>query len=221
MRLSAADLTGLTAVTGPPAVHDGLVSNLETEQIYALLTATGTQPTGTATITQLGVIDGATGALTATRIALSMPIAVTYGSGVFSGYGEALIGALVSSQLQWWRIELPAGIVTRLGNTQSPTHRTCENWAWWGVAELFGDVHYAAYVESYTRIARLAIPNTGTVTTSAVAGISTFTNLGDMCSIAFSPSRNRWYFHHEYESQFSATPSGEIAGSCEGTFDRP
>ncbi len=219
VRLSAADLSGLASVG---AIHDGLIGDLETEDVYVLMTASGTQPTGTATLTQLGVIDGATGALTAARIALSMPIPVVYGTGVFSGFGEGLIGVPVTGQLQWWRVELPSGVVTRLGNTQNPIHRSCENWAWWGVAEVVDEVHYAAYVESSTRISRLPIPPTGmTVTTTAPTAISTFMNLGDMCSITFSPSRNRWYFHHEYESQFSATPSGEIGGSCDGTFDRP
>jgi hypothetical protein len=142
---------------------------------------------------------------------------------VFAGYGEALIGVPATPHLQWWHIELPTGIVTRLGNTQNPTHRGCESWAWWGVAEFFGDVHYATYVQSTTQISRLAIPPTGmTVTTTAPVAVSTFTNLGDMCSITFSPSRNRWYFHHEYESQFSPTTTlGEIGGSCVGAFDRP
>ncbi|MDQ3031805.1 MAG: hypothetical protein M3Y87_05260 [Myxococcota bacterium] len=218
VRAAAGDLTGL-ASTG--VVHNGMIGDLETEDVYVLLTAAGAEPNGTATITQLALLDGATGATTAGRIPLSMSIPVVYGTGVFAGYGEALIGVPATGQLQWWHIELPTGIVTRLGNTQNPTHRSCENWAWWGVAEVFGEVHYAAYVESSTRISRLAIPPTGmTVTTTAPVAISNFTDLGDMCSITFSPSRNRWYFHHEYGSQLSAL-SGEVAGSCVGTFDRP
>ena len=142
-------------VSGPASVgivHDGIFGDLETEEVYALLTAAGTQPTGTATITQIGRIDGMTGALTAARIPLSMPIAVAYGAGVFSGYGEALIGAPAAASLQWWHIELPTGVVTRLGMTQNPTHRGCENWAWWGVAEFFGDVRPATSMVEVSRL---------------------------------------------------------------------
>jgi hypothetical protein len=221
VRMSPDDLSGVASVAGSPAVHNGLFTDLETEQVYVLLDAAGAEPNGTATITQIAPLDPDTGAVSATRIPLSTPIPVAYGSGIFAGYGELLIGALGSSTLQWWHVELPAGIVTRLGTTPNPTHRTCENWAWWGVAEFFGSVRYAAYVESTTRIVRLPIPDTGMATPAPIA-ISSFTNLGDMCSIVFSPSRGRWYFHHEYDSQFSPSSSfGEVGGYCDGTFDRP
>lgn len=224
VRMTLDTLSGLSTVS-PSRIHDGLLSDLSTGQVYVLLTATGQQPagtflSGTTTITQLGLLDGVTGDLTSTLVPLSVPIPLTNSSGVFAGYGGALIG-VNSSGLQWWHIALPSGVVTRLGNTQLPTRRTCENWAWWGVAEFHGDAHHAVYVESSTRIARLTIPTTGTSASAPVAPVSTFTDLGDMCSITFSALQNRWYFHHEYDSQFSATPFGEIAGRCDGTWDRP
>ena len=41
--------------------------------------------------------------------------------------------------------------------------------------------------------------------------LGSFTNLSDICSFVVSPSRRRWYFHHEYTSQFAASGS-ETAG---------
>lgn len=218
VRMSAADLSGISTVG---TVHDGLIGDLESETVYALLTAAGTETTGGGGMaTQLGLIDGTTGVLGATRIPLSQPIMLAYGTAIMSGYAEALIGVPAGGPIQWYQIELPTGVVTMLGTTANATHRSCENWAWWGVAEFFGDVHYATFVESTTRIVRLTIPMTG-MSTAPAALVSSFTNLGDMCSITFSTSRNRWYFHHEYDSQFSTGTFGEIAGYCDGTFDRP
>jgi len=191
-----------------------------------LLSATDTQPsyfgTTTVVITQLGLLDPMTGVLTTTRIPLSTPITVRSGTGIFSGYGIGLIGVppATGTGLQWYRIELSGGGVTTLGTTAVPTHRTCENWAWWGIAESYGGAYYATYVTSTTQISRLAVPLTG-MSAVAPTSVQTFTNLGDMCSITFSTSRNRWYFHHEYNSQFGGDSIGETAGFCPGTFDRP
>lgn len=219
--MSAADLTGAATVG---ARHDGLVSDVSAEQIYVLMSGSGAGTeidySGTVgvAITQLGLLDPTTGALTSSRIPLSRSIMVGSGTAVLSGYGEALIGVPAASSINWYQILLPAGLVTQLGTTQIPTHRTCESWAWWGIAERFGGSHYGVYVESTTRIARLAIPDTGS-SMAAPTAVQSFTNLGDMCSITFSTSRHRWYFHHENSSQFGG--SSETAGYCPGTFDRP
>lgn len=215
-RMSSVDLSGLAAVG---VQHNGIFSDLESETVYVLLDAANVQPNGTSTITQLGVLDGMTGLLTATRIPLSMSIPVVYGTAVMAGYAEALLGVPAAGRLQWYRIELPSGQVTMLGTTNAAPHASCENWAWWGIAELFDDVHYATYVENNTRIVRLAIPETGASMATATL-VSAFTNLSDMCSITFSTSRNRWYFHHEGSSQFT-TAFDENAGFCDATWDRP
>ncbi len=215
-----ADLSSITAVG---AVHDGLISNVDTEEVYVLMTAAGVEVTSSSppvTITQLGVLNPATGVLTATRIPLTMPIPVAYGTGIMSGYGEGLLGVPSGANLRWWRIELPSGMVTQLSQTPTPSHRSCESWAYWGIAERYAGAHYVVYVESTTVIARLPVPDVGTSVLVA-APAAMFTNLGDMCSITFSTSRNRWYFHHEYDSQFGGDPSGETAGYCNGTYDRP
>lgn len=223
-RMAAADLTGLTALS---TQHTALFNDLQTEEVYVLLEASGTQPEGALvpeSVTQLGRLDPMTGELSATRIPLSMAISVDYGTAIMSGFGEVLLGVPDSGfgpvDLQWWHIALPSGEVTRLGTTPEPTRRSCESWAWWGIAERFDDVRYALYVESSTRISRMPIPMSG-AGTGVATEVAAFTDLADMCSITFSRSRNRWYFHHEGMSQFSATRIAEIAGSCDGTWDRP
>lgn len=224
LALNATDLTGITPTT---AIHDGIFSDIASEQVYVLMTATAeiTGSTSTPVVTQLGVLD-ATGALTATRIPLSAPITLASGTGIMSGDHEALIGVnnTTTARRQWYRIQLPSGTVTTLGTTPNPTHRSCEltSSTFWGIAERTTGLHAAVFVESTTRISRLVIPDVGT-STNAATPIAMFTNLGDMCSITFSETRNRWYFHHEGTSQFTpATPTfAETAGFCSGSFERP
>jgi hypothetical protein len=223
LRMSATDLSGSTTIG---AVQDGIFEDLESQRVFVLLSASSTQPSwfGSAiTITQIGELDPATGLLTATRIPLSAPINLpssTSNVAMMSGYGEMLIGIPGTSTIQWTQIELPTGMVTTLGTSQIPTHRTCENWAWWGIAERAGGNHSVVYVESTTQISRMVVPDTG-ASTAAPTAVATFTNLGDMCSITFSTTRNRWYFHHEYNSQFTPASFNETAGFCPGTWDRP
>src|SRR5207247_9798021 len=94
VRLPAADISTVTAVS---AFHDMLVSDLRTETAYVMLDGAGIEPRGTVlpsgtTITQLAALD-ATGAISATRIALSTPITfnVGMGGGVYSGYGRIIL----------------------------------------------------------------------------------------------------------------------------------
>lgn len=226
LALPAADL-GSIAPLAPATQHDGIVSDLATGQVYVLMTATAeiTASTSAPVVTQLGVLDGTTGALTATRIALSSSITLASGTAIMSGDHEALVGVLNATSLrrQWFRIQLPSGTVTTLGTTPNPTHRGCElaSSTWWGIAERSSSsLHAAVFVESTTRISRLVIPDVGTSTNMATP-IATFTNLGDMCSITFSETRNRWYFHNESTSQLTPTGFEETAGYCDGTFERP
>ena len=46
--------------------------------------------------------------------------------------------------------------------------------------------------------------------------MATFTSLSDMCSFTVSPSTNRWYWHHEGNSQFGG--SDESIGYCTAAF---
>jgi len=192
--------------------YDGLVSNIRTSQVYVLAVgpttpiADGESPQ---TITHLLPIDGATGALAGGAISLSSPITtVDFDQvGIFSGSDQILIhdgGSTV------YRISLPTGTVTVVGSISPPDARTCETWAYWGVAEYFGGVHYLTYVNDDDSIVRTSVP--GNVTTV----VAMFDDLGDMCSFTISLDLNRWYFHHENDSQFGG--DDETLGYADASF---
>ncbi|MEZ4408251.1 MAG: MXAN_6577-like cysteine-rich protein [Polyangiales bacterium] len=210
-RLDADALTGASL----GAVYDSLVTNLHTGQVFVLASATGiiTQSGGTAVALQ--ELDGMTGAVLAgRRVTLSSPVEMprTPTAGFFSGWDRAVLMAGGRA----FHVDLTNGAVLDLGNVAMPSlYRSCENWAIWGVAEFFEGALSVVYVESTTAIARMRIPDRG------VTRVSSFTNLGDMCSIVANPLRRRWYFHHEYNSQFGGNSSGETAGYCDATFAGP
>ncbi len=197
------DLDSLTA-TAVGRIYDGLASNLRTGTVYDLATASGplVDSISGATVTSLVELDGVSGAPTTRTVALSMPLVLGTGTGIFSGWDRVVI----ASSSHVYNVDLPSGRVTDLGPMVFPSHMSCESWAFWGVAEYFDGRVHLSYVEGSTRIARVRVPD-GTVTT-----VGTFTNLSDMCSFTVSPLRGRWYFHHESSSQFGGTY--ETAGYC-------
>ncbi len=223
---SAADLTGGTALG---ANHDTLTSDLRDGTVWVLLNAAGREPAysflgGTVqTVTQLGQLDGTTGALTATRVALSMPIAIDSTRemvGIFAGFGRLLIHGGGGTAARWWMIRLPSGEVTPLATRATPAlvNLSYNSFAYFGIAEYYGGEPYAVYVQDRSHIARYRVSD-GTITT-----IGTWTDLADMQSIGFSTSRNRWYFHHTFLSQFRPFTGGfpdQTLGFCNATFDTP
>lgn len=219
--LNADDLTGVMSIG---TQHDGMISDLATSTVYVLLDAMGNEPRGASvssfTATQLGVLDGTTGALTSTRIPLSRSITMggSTQASIFSGYGRMIVhtGGGTGVTPEWFQI-LPSGTVTSLGTAAGPTGATaCENWARWGIAEFFGGEHYVVYVRNSGEIG-IARQRVRDAMTSMIATVS---NVGDVCSITFSPSRNRWYYHYESTPSWGAT-FGEVVGYCAGTFTTP
>jgi hypothetical protein len=208
-RFSATDLSGGASIG---RVVDGFVSNLRTGTVYVLGNGATELPQGGGTLTSLLEVNGATGALTGARINLSSAITVSaelyFGAvGIFSGYDRIII----YNGTRAYHIALPSGVVVDLGAVALASHTNCENWAIWGTAEFFGGSLYVDYVQNATTIVRTRIPDGATST------LGTFTNLSDMCSFTISPARNRWYFHHEYTSQFIAS-SNETVGYCAATW---
>ncbi len=141
-------------------------------------------------------------------IALSTPITTVGTTGFFAGWGRIVVhdGTRAHS------IATPSGVVTDLGATAPPTSQSCESFAYWGIAETDGAATNLVYVSSSTEIVR-QVAGTSTRTT-----LGTYTDLSDMCSIVASPSTNRWYFHHESDSQF-APSGGEVLGHCNAAYD--
>ena len=203
------NLDNLGGGTSLGSVYDSLVSNLRTEKVYSL--ANGGTPIGfnRGTITALLEHDDL-GALTGKQIVLSPPIVLSqFGdTGLFSGYDEIII----YDNANVYRIALPAGKVTELGVMPRFNHAYTENWAFWGVAEHFGGAVYLDYVQNSTTIARARVP-LGDITT-----LASFSNLSDMACFTVSIPRDRWYFHHEYNSQFGGDPSGETLGYASAAF---
>ncbi len=200
-RFDLEDLSGGADVGGR---YDALVSDLATGVVYSL--GDGDTPISSrwATVTALLEIDGRTGALTGASIPLSIPIPVTEPTGIFAGLGRLVLhtGGAV------YDVALPSGTVTELGAMAAPSFRSCESWAYWGVAEHFGGSLYLVYREgSGESIVRTRVPDGLTTTLAA------FSHLSDMCSLTVSPGRGRWYFHHEFGSQFGG--GVETLGSCQ------
>ena len=210
------DLANLGTVTALGRVVDGFVTNLRDGTVYTLANDTTPITNSTTTVNGLMVLDGSTGAVTATRVAFSTPITglpTGYYSngGVFSGYDRILL--YTGSRI--YHIDLRTAstgtvAVADLGPFTLPTHNHCENWAIWGTTEFYGGNLYVDYVQSSTAIARTRVPD------GATTIINTFTNLSDMCSFTVSTANNRWYFHHEYSGQFGGT--AETAGYCNASW---
>ena len=203
------NLTTLAGGIGVGRQYDAMVSNLRTGKVYTFgLSATTAMGYGGGTATHLIEINGDTGALTTTAIALSTPIAMGYGTGIFSGYDR--MG--VHTGTRFFHIS-PTGLVNDLGGMPGLAHTGCESWAFWGTMEFFGGQLYVDYVSNSTTISRATVPS-GTVST-----LGAFTNLSDMCSFTVKPSNNRWYFHNEFTSQFRS--GDETLGYCTAAFSYP
>jgi hypothetical protein len=99
---------------------------------------------------------------------------------------------------QAWTIEMPSGRVLSLGPMTVPQHLYAGIGAYWGVAEFFGGSIWLVYVRDNQSIARTRVPDGLTQT------VATFDSLADMPTIIVSRPFNRWYFHHQYSSQFSS-----------------
>ncbi len=201
------DLEDLFGGTSVGRQYDALMSDLATGVVYSL--GDGETPIAApgGTVTNLLEIDGRTGALTGTAIELSMAIPASEPTGIFAGYGRVVLhtGGVV------YDVALPSGEVTDLGVMPAPPFYACESWAFWGVAEHFGgSIHLVYRQDSEPKVVRTRVPD-GETTTAA-----TFSDLADMCSLTVSPLLGRWYFHHEFISQFGG--SQETVGFCHATW---
>ncbi len=203
------DLQDLIGGTGVGRRYDALTSDLATGTVYSLGDGETpiVYPDGTVTVTSLLEIDGATGALTGNGIELSTPIQASAPTGIFAGYGRVVLhtGGAV------YDVAVPSGEVTDLGTMPAPSFFGCESWAYWGVAEHFGgSIHLLYRQDSEPQVTRTRVPD-GMTTTAAA-----FSDLADMCSLTVSPLYDRWYFHHEFNSQLGI--GSEIVGFCRATW---
>lgn len=197
----------LTSLTPAPLrfQHDALVSDLRSGTIYVLsqggapITMTG------GLVDSLSEVEPFSGA-TSPRLRLSMPFAVSSGTGIFSGYGRV---GVHDGRGTFYDIDTVTGVVTPYSAVPVPTHTSCESWAYWGVLENTRGQLWMTYVQNNTTIARTSVYD---LTTEPV---TRFMNLSDMCSFTVAPTMGRWYFHHEGTSQFRG--GDETLGFCDAS----
>lgn len=147
-------------------------------------------------------------------IALSLPVTLAAGAGIFAGYGRVLVHPGTGAVQE---VLLPSGAVSNLPAIAAPTHQVSDTsftggLGYWGVAERFGGQDYIAYVRDTTTIARTRLSD------GVESTVATFFNLGDMASFVVSPANDRWYFHNEGFSEFFFGGFQEILGSANASF---
>lgn len=203
------DAQNLTSATSIGLRREALFSDVGTGRVYTL--ASGTTPMGDAgTVNSICLLEGENLTVGAC-VSLTTSIYMPYGSGIFGGAGRVLL----NSGSNWYEVLLASGQVTQIRTGLSaPSHEGCENWAWWGIGE-----HTATgYSVVYSRGGSAGLARMD-VTTGAVTSMGSFTNLSDMCSIAYNASAERWYFQHEGSSQLGG--SSETMGYCDGSHICP
>ncbi len=209
-RINAADLSGGALIS---RYYYALLSNLRNEKVYVL--GNGDSVPTSYDLDQaltLWELDPTTGVL-GNHVDLSMPIPNLSGYnsavGFFSGYNRAVV--LNGSRA--YNIALPSGIVTDLGPMQTPSHSYSYIGAFWGVAEHVNGLTYLVYVQDYYDIARVRVPD-GQISYP----FQPFSNLGYyMNAISVSIKRGRWYFQHNWDSQFAPNNSSTL-GYADATF---
>ncbi len=218
------DALSLTApfLASPMTVpHHGLIGTLRSGDVY-LLTTDGTpiRSVGSADIRVNGmVLMTTTGGLGTTRITFSQPVVLPGAAsgrfGFFAGYDRMVLydGARA------WNVNTVTGAVSDLGAVTLTSPNFCETLAIWGIAEFFsGSVHLVYAQRSPTGVVSIGRTrvsdgvNTTIVSLAMVPAPAT-----DLCSIAAGVSRSRWYFAHEYGSQFLANAQ-EVVGYCSAGF---
>jgi len=207
-RFNADDITmGATALmTG----YDLMASNITAGVVYVFLDAMGNAPVTPYTgqmITQLAPLND-DGTLGTARITLTPPLSLNSTVGLFSGPSRIV----VHNGARWFHIRLPSGTVEAVGPTTAaaPPRRACDLAYWGGVAEFFDSELHVVYVTNATTISRYRISD------ARITPVAMFSSLGDTCSFGVGRARNRWYFHHETESQFAA--AGQRIVSCAAQF---
>lgn len=211
-------------LSNPQAVrllHDGMISNLRTGQVFVIGSNGRPIAAGGGIVTELIELRSG-GALSndvhplqdANRNPITIDVRGAIGNteaGFFSGWDRAVIDSN-DTVYHFDLRNVSSGdriVVQNLGRLQPLQHALSDDWAYWGVTEYFNNTLYLTYVRDSRTIVRTSWPGGQTQT------VATFTNLGDMASFTIAPNQNRWYWHHENNSQFPNTNNnGEYLGYC-------
>ena len=183
--------------------RDGLLSNLLTEEVYHLGRDGSLVAGNNTTFNQFIKLDEN---LSPTNTVINLSQAITTGgnnsNGVFPGYGEVIF----FFNNTYYAVNFTTGAVESFpGGIDVP--QQCENWAYWGFSERIDGIRYVSYARGGTGIVRYDIE------TGDMSFIASFNNLSDMCSITVSPVAQKWFFHHEGNSQLAA--GAEMVGVCD------
>lgn len=200
-------------LTGPASIYsrkEGLFSDLANGDLYTFWNSSYSSfydsYSVTNNINQIRKLDESLNEIQI--INLSTPISATDNSGVFVGVGFVLLYSVNNNNI--YKIDLPSGVVTNLGNHSAiySVKYATEGWASYGVAECNGASYNllfrAATNTSYgTNANTISRYNLSTQTFNNASSFNV--NLGQMAAITVSPWNNRWYFQHEYSSYFGSS----------------
>ena len=200
--LGAFNLDSLAGVRQSFTGFDLMASNLRNGEVYQLLGPGGVVPGPDGTLVQMGRLGQRGTSPGVVRLSSPIPLRAGEFLGIFSGSDRVVI----VSGTTVYDIALGTGVVTPRGTIPAIPHTPCETRAIWGVAERFDGALWLAYVSDTTHVSRTRVGDGATQT------VGTFANLADMCAFSVSPTRNRWYWHHEGTSQFRA--GDESIGYC-------
>ena len=215
----------LGSVEPVPVIHEAMVTELRTSQVYVLGDRGRPLQCGGGRVSQLIPLDS-TGRVSGTAVDLSdvieartTPICSTAASsaiGIFAGYD----GIAIHNGTNVFWVSLAAGNrgqVRDLGPLTMPPRRGCETWGYWGVAEFFGDRLHLAFASTDNTIKRIRVPE------GTTENVATFSDINDLCGFVINtdPSQSRWYWHNENDSQLATGGTGphpEFIGYCPATF---
>jgi hypothetical protein len=211
-RFNIGDLLGGTNVANID--HTGMLSDFKANTIITLFnTGLNRGPTdGEANfvVDALRTLDNNANPTGAT-VALSTPVTVTFRAGLFSGFGK--VGIVRESDRAWFVIDTTSGLVTQVATTGTfPPAQVCENAGvlFRGILEerTPGNFSFVWINQGGSNQMVRFAPATKRVSVAAQ-----FSSLSDMCSFAVAIQLDRWYWHHEGGSQFSAF--NENIGFCD------
>ncbi len=189
--------TDLGAGTSLGSVYDGLISDLRSRTAYVLGVSNVVWNSYIEPATSLIRLDAATGLPTSDIIVLSRPIPLAWGSQLFAGFGRFV--ALSSADGRGYDVLLPSGTVIDLGPQSRGDAHQSESWAAWGVVEYYDNTLHFLY--RHANLPWIVRRHLGASNSTAFAE---FNNLADLASFVVDPYLGRWYFAHQFNSQFAS-----------------
>jgi hypothetical protein len=201
--------TDLSSNSKLGTIYDGMFSTFSDGKLYTMTDADASPYTYNAGFGRVELF-GAPG----TSVALSQKIGAQLNrGGMFSGYDAGYKWDRITQEVM--RIDPRTGAVTLVGKVALDSATSSENWAFWGIAEHFGNQDYLTYTtRSGIKRTRISDGFTEQLLTA---------NLGEMAAFTIDPATNKWFFHVEGASVFRS--GDETIGSADArislTIDAP